>query len=344
MGRFVGQAPDPRRRTRAQAPEADIEATFIRAPAIATRPPARRPKRLIALLGVGLGAAVVAGLVAWLLLTRLGTPPAPPSSTATDMTIPIVVATEAEIAVHDSDRLRVFRYADNPLILIVDYPTLRQQGLALNRVAAFIEKASLPKDRVLDDETLAAEIARSGETIDSYYYGHDYATADLARFFAAADRDDVQLNPQEVFLRELVRQERLKDPGNRGAIITVARVGPDSVDAFTRRIILRHELSHGEFFTSPIYAAFVRQAWDDILSAEERAAFRRFLQDQQYDAGNTDLLANEMQAFLMFTPDDRYINAERLGISSAMLDALRARFLAAMPEGWLRRLATAPLP
>lgn len=338
----MGQGPDPRRRTRAQAPEADIEATFIRKPATATKPPARRPVGLIALLGVG--GAIVAGLVAWLLLARLGTPPAPPSSTATDMTIPIAVATEAEIAVHDSDRLRVFRYADNPLILIIDYPTLHQQGLALNRVAAFIEKASLPKDRVLDDETLAAEIARSGETIDSYYYGHDYAAADLARFFAAADRDDVRLHPEEAFLRALVHQEGLMTPGNRGAIITVARVGPDSVDAFTRRIILRHELSHGEFFTNPAYAAFVRKAWDDILSAEERAAFRRFLQDQQYDAGNTDLLANEMQAFLMFTPDDRYISAERLGIGSAMLDALRARFLAAMPEGWLRLLATAPLP
>lgn len=346
----MGQSPDPHRTTRAQAPEADIEATFIRKPAPATRPPVRRPIALIALLGMG--GAAMAGLVAWLLLARPGTPPlvpASPSSTAADIAtppaaIPITAATEAEIAVHDSDRLRVFRYADNPLILILDYPTLRQQGLALNRVAAFIEKASLPKDRVLDDETLAAEIARSGETVDSYYYGHDYAAADLARFFATADRDGVRLNPEEAFLRALVRQEGLTDPGNRGAIITVARIGPDSVDAFTRRIILRHELSHGEFFTNPAYAAFVRQAWDDILSAEERAAFRRFLLDQQYDPGNTDLLANEMQAFLMFTPDERYISAERLGISSAMLDALRARFLAAMPEGWLRHLAVAPLP
>jgi len=302
----------------------------------------RRPVVLVALLGVG--ATIMIGLAGWLLLARPDLPPAPSSSPAPAAAIPITVATEAQIAVHDSDRLRVFRLADNPLILILDYPTLRQQGLALNRVAAFIEKAALPKDKVLDDDALAAEIARSGETTDSYYYGHDYAAADLTRFFAAADRDGVRLNPEEAALRALVRQEGLTDPTNRGAIITVARVGPDSVDAFTRRIILRHELSHGEFFTNPLYAAFARQAWSDILSAEERAAFQRFLVDQNYDAQNTDLLVNEMQAFLMFTPDDRYISPERLGISAEALQALRARFLAAMPDGWLRRLATAPLP
>lgn len=284
------------------------------------------------------------GLAGWLLLARPDLPPAPSSPVEAPAAIPITVATEAQIAVHDSDRLRVFRLADNPLILILDYPTLRQQGLALNRVAAFIEKAALPKDKVLDDDALAAEIARSGETTDSYYYGHDYAAADLTRFFATAERDGVRLNPEEAALRALVRQEGLTDPANRGAIITVARVGPDSVDAFTRRIILRHELSHGEFFTNPLYAAFARQAWSDILSAEERVAFQRFLVDQNYDAQNTDLLVNEMQAFLMFTPDDRYISPERLGISSEALQALRARFLAAMPDGWLRRLATAPLP
>ena len=297
---------------------------------------------LVVLLGVS--AAIMIGLAGWLLLARPGLPPAPSSQLAPAAAIPITVATEAQIAAHDSDRLRVFRLADNPLILILDYPTLRQQGLALNRVAAFIEKAALPKDKVLDDDALAAEIARSGETTDSYYYGHDYAAADLTRFFATAERDGVRLNPEEAALRALVRQEGLTDPANRGAIITVARVGPDSVDAFTRRIILRHELSHGEFFTNPLYAAFARQAWSDILSAEERAAFQRFLVDQNYDAQNIDLLVNEMQAFLMFTPDDRYISPERLGISAEALQALRARFLAAMPDGWLRRLATAPLP
>lgn len=330
--------------------------TFIRKPVAATTPPARprqeRPRWLIP--AVGAGALLLAGLAAWVLLAWMPPAPAPlpvpsaiPSAAileAPPAAIPITVATEAQIAVHDSDRPRVFRFADNPLILILDYPTLRQQGLALNRVAAFIEKATLPKDRVLDDDALAMEIARAGETIDSYYYGHDYAAADLTRFFATADRDGVPLNPDESFVRTLIRQEGLTDPANRGALITVARVGPDSVDAFTRRIILRHELSHGEFFTNPAYAAFVRHAWNDILTAEERALFHRFLGDQGYDLANNDLLANEMQAFLLFTPDDRYISPERLGIDAEALRALRARVLAAMPDGWLRRLATAPLP
>jgi hypothetical protein len=333
-------------------PNEDLDKTLILRPAAGVAPGLPRSWRmsaLLALVGAG-GVLVIGGLSLWLLLDPFRTAPPPPAPAPVRVAepaipaIPILVATEAQVAIHNAERLTVFRFADNPRILILDYPNLREQGLALNRLAAFVEKAGLPKDRVLDDGDLAAEIARSGETIDSYYFGHDYAVRDVMRFFGAADRDAIRLSASEEMLRTLILQERLADPGPASAIITVPRVDGTVVDAFTRRIILRHELSHGEFFTNPVYSAYVHRAWHEILSAEERDAFQRFLAGQNYDTGNLDLVVNEMQAFLAFTPDERYASPETLGLTSEGLKNLRARFVAGMPQGWLRMLAAAPLP
>ena len=323
----MARTPDSLDRPGLVPPDDDPEKTFILKPPPDAATPSRRTPWLI---GVASAVAVSAGLLLWflpgLISPRPTVPLTPPPARIVDTAplVPIVVATEAQIATHHAERLTVFRFADNPRVLILDYPTLREQGLALNRIAAFVEKASVPKDKVLDDASLATEIAKAGDTIDSYYYGHDYGADDLTRFFALADRDGIRLSEQEEFLRRLIQQERLGDPAQPSAIITVPRVGPDSVDGFTRRVILRHELSHGEFFTNPAYAAFARRAWSEILSAEERAAFQRFLVDLNYDSANTELIINEMQAFLMFTPDDRYASAERLGLTQAGLLACQS--------------------
>ncbi len=344
--------PDASRLGAPRPPDDDLEATFILKPApvalpsvvpppdspsrSAPSPPRRSPALLIA---AAAGIAVLICATAWLLLRPAETPP------AVAVQIPeLPLATEAEIAGHRADRLTVFRLRDNPRIVVLDYPNLTEQGLALNRLAAFIEKAEVPKDRVLDDASLAREISKTGDTVDSYYYGHDYAVPDIIRFFALADRDRIALSPQELALRALIARHSLDAPGPAHAIITVSQAGGEVVDDFTRRIILRHELSHGEYFTNPAYAAYVLGAWNNVLTAEERAAFIKFLGDQNYDTANTNLMANEMQAFLVFTPDSRYIGAEKLGLTPAAYAGLRERFIAGMPDGWLRRLADAPLP
>mgnify|MGYP006275523691 CR=1 FL=1 len=292
---------------------------------------------------IAAGAVAVIAIIgggAWFVLR-----PAPVATIAPSPPAFVVrTAGEAEIARHEAAQLTIFRVADNPSILVLDYPTLRQQGQALNRVAALIEKADQPRDRVLHDEALAHAVEKSGETVESYYFGHDYGSADLVRFFALADRDGIKLGPDEEALRTLLRQEGMLDGSKRGALISIPRVGTDSVDAFTRRIILRHELAHGEFFANPAYAAFCHRAWNDVLTAKDRAAFTKFLNGLGYEPSNHDLLVNEMQAFLMFTLDPRYINAALLGLPEAAFAGLRARFLAAMPDGWLKTLAGAPLP
>ena len=139
-------------------------------------------------------ALLAAGGAGWLLWPHPAPipPPQPPAPVAAVPARPpafqIETATEHQILDHIAVGLTVFRFAANPRILVLDFASLHEQGLMLNRVAALVEKAGLPRDRVLTDAELTAAIAASGDTIDTYYYGHDYSAAALARFFALADR------------------------------------------------------------------------------------------------------------------------------------------------------------
>jgi hypothetical protein len=231
----------------------------------------------------------------------------------------------------------VFRFAANGDVLVLDFTSLHAQGAMLNRVAALVEKAGLPRDHVLDDAALARAIHDGGETADTYYYGHDYRAADLARFFALAARDGVVLTPQEVWLRGLVTEQGWLAPGAVGALISIPRAGTDAgLDAAARAAILRHELSHGEYFTRPAYAAVTRHFWEDVLTADQRGLFRRFLAGEGYDAAQEDLMMNEAQAYLMHTPDLRFFNAAALGVSPDQLATWRLAFYRLMAPGWLR--------
>jgi hypothetical protein len=250
---------------------------------------------------------------------------------------PIRTADEAEILVDQPERLTIFRFTPNPRVLVLDFPSLRQQGLMLNRIAALVEKAGQPRDRLLTDTELDAAIRSAGETIESYYYGHDYRAADLARFFALANRDHVLLTLEEEQLRGLLRQEGWLSAEAVGALISVPRAGTEKfLDAAARSTILHHELSHGEYFTNPAYAAFTRHFWEAVMSEDDRSRFRAFLGRQGYDTGQEDLMMNEMQAYLMHTPDRHFFNARAVGMSEDRLTRLAAAFLADMPRGWLR--------
>lgn len=259
--------------------------------------------------------------------------------------IAVILADEAEILANVADRTVVFRLAANRRVLVLDFASLREQGLMLNRAAAMVEKVGLPRDRVLRDEELDAAIAAAGDTVETYYFGHDYQASDLARFFSAADRDKIALRPQEEWLRSLLSQEGMLVEEARGAVLSIPRVGSgEGVDAGLRATILRHELSHAEFFTNPAYAAYSRCFWHDGLDEAGRAAFRRYLTAQNYDTTLEDLIINEMQAYLMHTTDPRLFNAASLGVAVEVMDRWQAEFLLGMPNGWLRDACIAALP
>ena len=295
------------------------------------RPPrARRPILpfvFVAILVVAAGA----GGAAWLRLAPL------PSPTPT-----IPTATEAELRVASPATRTVARFAPNPAIVVMDFPTLAEQGQMLNRMAAFEERAGLPHDRLLTDAELDAAILASGVTPETYYFGHDYRAAEIARFFALADQGHVALNPQELELRDLAAKIAA-EPLGFGALITLTRAdAANQVDASSRAVILHHELSHGEYFTNAVYSGFVKAVWETVLTEPERASFRSYLATEGYDTALEDLMMNETQAYLLHTPDPRFFDPSRLRITPARLAEIKDSFVAAMPSCWLRDETAAP--
>jgi hypothetical protein len=295
----------------------------------AATPRARSGRKLIWLVP-----AVVLAAVTGLLLTHRP----PPAPAVSNDTVPLgAAADENALLAMPAGEFRAYPFAPAPAILVLLYPTLHAQALAMNRIGAFVEKAGAPHDRVLDDAALDQAVAASGEKFDSYYFGHDYRAADLARFFATAERDGVRLRPAERNLRALLAARGMMAASAVGAIITLPPLSADPpVDAAARATILRHELSHGLYFTDGAYAAYTKEFWDGQLSADQRALFRAFLGREGYDTNNEDLMRNEMQAYLVHTADPRYFNAASVQMAAATLAELRNDFVKGMPAGWLR--------
>ena len=334
-------------------PDATVVASFQQAVAKAAASPtaSRGPNRLLLAGGAVVAIAVIGG-VGWLWETRQRpTPPTPfvaahQINSASPTSQPATPArTEADILNEDVDTVTAAWFAPNPNILVIDFPNLTVQGQAFNRIAAFIEKRGLSHDHVLDDAELADAIRADNSTVETYYYGHDYRAADIQRFYAAVDAQHLPLSRPELDLRAMLTREGFLTPNANKAVISIPRKGSDPfVDASGRQSLLRHELSHGEYFTNPVFAAYVQKFWSSRMTEVDRATFRGFLTRQGYDPDNEDLMANETQAHLMNTTDRRYFNAVACGLPVARLRELRAEFLADMPQGWLRDAMKAMTP
>lgn len=279
---------------------------------------------LIGLSAIAASAAILAVAGIWLTLRA----PAPQAGAAP------ALADEAALLAAPTDHFTLWRFRAAPGILVAIFPSLHAQALALNRVAAFVEKQGAPRDHVLDDGALSAAIGGSGENFDSYYYGHDYRAADLARFYATAAQDGVALRPAERSLRAALTAAGLFSGDLSGAVITLPPRGTGLLDESGRLAILDHELAHGAYFTDPAYAAYVQGFWRR-LSDGERTAFRRFLGGEGYDTANEDLMRNETQAYLVFTGDPRMFDPARLGLPEAA--TLRDQFERGITAPWLRQ-------
>jgi hypothetical protein len=305
--------------------------------ATARHPSGAGRRGLLLLLAVAVLAALGAG--GWMLLRPaplLPMPPQPQAESGRSRPFDIVSADAAAILAARPAALQVYSYQPAPRILVLSFPTLHEQGRMLDRMGAFVEKTGLPHDRVLDEADLQAAIRLSGDTEDTYYYGHDYRAADMARFFALADRDGIALHPEEETLRRLLIQQGLLVPGAVGAIITIPPVSVwPEIDEAARATILEHELSHGAYFTDPAFAAYARDFWQNVLTEAQRAGFRRFLGTEGYDTTNEDLMLNETQAYLVHTPDPRFFRPALAGLSDAEAARLRQVFVAHSPAAWL---------
>jgi hypothetical protein len=316
-------------------------------PAPAPAAPARGSRSPILIVAAGLLLLAGIGIAGWVLIdTRPDEPPPkpepvalapPPRSVAPPAPVPAPApprpgaANEQAIREHRAVEPTLFALAGHPRIFVIDFPDLDRQGATLNRVAALIEKAGVPRDHVLDDVALASAIARSGETPATYYFGHNYRGRDIERFFALADRDGVALTPDEEWLRGQVARIRAALPmGDEFAIVSVPGI-EQRVDASMRAAILHHELGHGHFFTNPAFATHVARVWREVFTDAERARFRAFLAREGYDPSLEEVMLNEAMAYLIFTPDPRFFTPAHAGLDDARAEELRAALRAGAP-------------
>ncbi|MGG5820937.1 hypothetical protein [Falsiroseomonas sp. HW251] len=304
----------------------------------ASAAPVRRTSGLAVAGGIVV-AALFAG--AWLAWQFLGARPATLAPAVAVVVAPapdpFPEASEAAILASAAPQLRAWRLAANPSILVLDFPTLAEQALMLNRLAALVEKTGLPRDRVLDDAALDQAVRADGSSAETFYYGHNYRAADIARFFVLADRDGIRLNAAEERLRAMARDAGWLGVASNGALVSIPHAGAEPwLDQRARAAMLRHELSHGEFFTNPAYAAAVWRLWREMLTEPERVRLRALLANANYDPAIDEVMANEAQAFLFHTPDERFFTPGTAGLGSERYASLRAAFIAAMPPGWLR--------
>jgi hypothetical protein len=309
------------------------------------RPAAPRRQAWVPLLIGALALVLGAGGIAWWVWPRpapFAEPPPKPDAPAVAQPAPapdpgiearlLRLASEEAIRDHRATEPTLFRLAENPRVFVADFPDLATQGAAMNRAAALIEKAGQPRDRVLDDAALAEAIARSGDTSETYYYGHNYRGRDLERFFAMAERDGIALTGAEQWLRAQVSRIRgLVPAGEDYAVISVPGVGP-RVDEPMRGAILHHEVGHGHFFTNPAFATHVAHVWREVMTEDERARFRAFLEREGYDPSIEEVMMNEAMAYLIFTPDGRFFTPAHAGLDDARAEALRAALRARAPR------------
>ena len=249
------------------------------------------------------------------------------------------------LAGHSAD-WRVARLAENPSVLVIEFPSLAEQGAAMNRVAALLEKADAPRDRVLGDAELAALIVRGGDTSQTFYQGHDYDGDGLAHFYALVQRQGQVLNAKETRLRSVLlargllaeSPDGLRPLGSQAVITFTATQADDpatpadeTVDERRRESVLLHESSHGRFYTRSAYREHCRRFWREMMSEPQRERMRVYLAGVGYDRRDEELMLNEAQAFMMHTRDTRAFSAEGVGYTEDELDELRTRFWRSLP-------------
>lgn len=248
-----------------------------------------------------------------------------------------------------SPTLQVFDYSGRQPVFIFDFPTLAEQGRTFNRMVALVERIGLARSRVLNDVELAEFIRATGKTEYTFAYGNDFLASELVVFFNLAEHNNIALNEEErrlrglLFERGLIRERYgfLQAVRPNAVILSIPQQkqgrGEPPVDAAARHTILTHELAHAEYYTNPDYRAWCRKFWHEILTERQRESLRAFLSRSGYDPRNEELMINEAQAYLSFTPDKRAFSAKLAGLTETELSRLRQSFQAGAPAWPLQR-------
>jgi len=198
-------------------------------------------------------------------------------------------------------RYEVFRWTDEPAILIFDTASYEVQDRLFKRLAFFVEKKAYA-GTIPGFQSIAGLHG---------FNAHDYRAEDLARFFSTADRLGIHLLSEEQELEGILlgagvlRKENGAVRAGTGGVISISRSGT----AELRTRLLTHEALHGLYFTSPGFRASVTAVWDGA-DEELRQFVRLYLSwpEWGYDLSNSYLLVNEFMAYLLQYTEDEMLS------------------------------------
>ncbi len=244
-----------------------------------------------------------------------------------------------------SDALVVWQVADNPNVYVFDFPGLSLQGRSFNRITQFTEQqGNEPYPKVLNNLDLNRYYEAARRTQADFAFGHDVLISELVQFFNFASRDKVELNPEEIALRDFLIEQGLvrfwrgfyQSMKPEVVVLAVPQVqdrkpSEPMITEGARYAILMHEMAHGEYYSNTHYAKYCQRFWYETLTENQRESFKRFLAAFNYAVTNEELLINEMQAYLMFTHDPKSFSARKLGVSDAELQGMRDAFRRGRP-------------
>jgi hypothetical protein len=245
-----------------------------------------------------------------------------------------------EIQASTSDSFSIYVLRDNERTLVLDFPNIREQARMFARLILFIERAGTSKTRVMSVPEVQRWLTDNAVTIDTLTVGNNMKTGELARFFNSArfQGEPITVHEQRLYdsllQRQLLREEEsgvaVVDPER--VVVSVPQVSSVSgcaacsVSAAQRAVILQHELAHARFATDTVYQSYVLWFWSNAMSLVQRDKFQRFFRTRGYDPTIRELCANEMQAFLMHTPDPRMFSPADVGMTDSEIAELRRRF------------------
>lgn len=258
--------------------------------------------------------------------------------------LPVYIGDYHDILDFSSNQSVIWEYKGMKNVYLIDFPTLLVQGRTFNRITHLIQQSFEPYKKVLTEQELMARLSAIDRTMETMAAGHDVLLDELALFFNLAKRDKIALFTEEQLLLEFLLQKQqlmvwkgiYNAPDPNGVLLSVPQVqkktdGTYRVSPLARKTIVMHELSHAEYYTNPYYAEYCRKFWVDSLDELLRQKFLTFLSKYNYAVFGIELVINEMQAYLMFTPDVLSFSASKLGVSPEVLSAMRQAFREGKP-------------
>ena len=190
------------------------------------------------------------------------------------------------------EQFEFFRWNLFPAVHIFDFADYEVQARFFKRLAYYVEKEGF-RGSILSNASLEQ---RHG------WNAHNYHPRDLSRFYNQVEADGLELNAEELLLRELLLENGilLRNGGSygegEGQILSVT--SHPLQNRASRLLFLNHESLHGVFYNFPELRELSTSLWTN-MAPDSKEYLSQYLAYVGYDRGDSYLMVNEFQAYLL---------------------------------------------